>query len=445
QNAALTGGPGAGSTIYVNRSPASTVNNASHSPANLTSATDIRLFSGANGAWTTNSTNGADCMLMAVYIGAAMTDADRNALEAQIYNKFTAILLANSSVAAPKLGANGEAFNFTTWASETVAGVNGKSNLLFNDPVPGTSWVVGSSPNGIAGLRETTNGSTTNFPDFVGSNNFPWDKRTFTVYSVFTMSTAQMTASFLPGIFSVCQGTLGTSAGRLVSWSLNKDHGEMNANTADVSGANTDYSNLMIGVPNSATAGSPAYYGFSSFFGTGALPLVSVPAHDNIVAPSSHPPFYTDKKFLGYHQTTDGYTFPGSTNTANDLGNVTLMMVLKHTPHPNYDFSKSDNDPANIPWRNKATVEVKIAFVGAVDGFNKFLGSHSTYYQAASTAVANSVSGFGQVGDQIGGLGTFDGWQHASVFLGNQYTSDAQDQAMFWLLGSDPSKVSSLL
>ncbi|MBM7046319.1 hypothetical protein JTP94_14305, partial [Rhizobium lusitanum] len=42
QNAALTGGPGAGSTIYVNRSPASTVNNASHSPANLTSATDIR-------------------------------------------------------------------------------------------------------------------------------------------------------------------------------------------------------------------------------------------------------------------------------------------------------------------------------------------------------------------------------------------------------------------
>jgi hypothetical protein len=435
QAAALSGGPGVGTTLYVNRAKiangtnSGTSDNASHSPAALTSCTDIRLFANGQGAWSTNSVNGADMKITYAYIGLAMTDADRVSLEGQIYDKFAAVLLAAKG-AAPKLGANGEAFDFSSFASFGVTGTNGKANLLFASS--GSSLAVSAAPSGISGLKQT--GTATPANEFKGSNTFGWDQRTFTSWVIFTPNNFEG-ASLLPGLFGHGNSILGVNTNKSISWGFDKDHADLTGtvldNSTNPANPNSDYTNMMIGTGDPNT-GAPVYAPY--FYGGGFLQLNN-PAHDNS---GDHPPFYTKKKFLGHGESVDGQRFPVRNS-------VMVMKLMRHRPHPNYDFSKAYNDPANVLWRNKADVEVFAAIVGGLDGFKKVPGGYTDMRGRSSTAIGNNQQTFVQGGSEYGLLGTFDGWLHAAGMHGGKYMTDTEIQSLFLAVSGNPANVANLV
>lgn len=414
QSAALTGGPGNGSTLYFNRGPGTTVDIAAHSAAALTSATDIRLFSGG-GVWTTNSANGADCNITSAYVGLAMTNADRNSLEGQLYDKFAAILLA-ATAGVPKLSAASEAFDFGSYASDLVVGKKGNVNLQFVPNASGSTFALGAAGNNLPGLRETGIANLKN--DYRGSNNFGYDQTTFTAFVIFTANNF-LGSSLLPGIFGFGNGTLGAANTGAPSWVIGKDHSYLTCSLQDTSdfpvGNSATYSEMLLGDIN---CGQAAWVAFSPFGGGGFLG-VNVPAHDNN---SDHPQFRTARKFFDLNQTTTG-VFP----VANG---VTVMVLLKLKPHPNYNYAEAYNSANNVLWRNKATAVVKAAVIGGLDGFDSIPGSRIAQ-QFASHVKTNNQATFCHFGDEGGNLGTFDGWLHSAGFFGGKYTTDAEDKALF--------------
>lgn len=431
-DANMTGGPNTGTTFYINRHTGQTTDNALHTAAAWTTATDVRLFSisATGSSWTSNNANGADAKIMSAYVGAAMTDAQRNSLEGQIYDKCSKVLFATVSASLPTLGANGEAWDFSTYASNAVSGINGKTNLQFETAANGANWTASSSGNGIAGVRSTT---YTNFKnDWQADSTFGNDQLTFTMWAMFT-GVDIIGASKFADIIGMCTGTLGATTSRYVSALLSKDHSPFVAYTTDVSSDLTsEYTNVMLG-QNNADTGDRCWLPYSPFWGGGFLG-VNVPAHDNN---SDHPPFYTKKKFLGNSQTTDGAGV--SAFVAN---NQTYLLLMKHRPHPNYIASEAYNSANNVLWRNKATVEVKLAQIGCLDGFGKLHGGRAVYSGTASTAVAKTTSRFRAYGGE--NLAVFDGWTHACGFFGGKYTTDAEDQALFYKL-NNPNNISALV
>lgn len=431
QDAALTGGPGIGVTLYFNRNAGTTVNNALHFASAFTLPTDVRLFMG-NNAWTTNSANGAGAKLMYAYVGTAMTDAERNSLEGQVYDKCSKILFNAVQASLPKLGALGEAWDFSTFAANAVVGINGKTNLQFETAANGANWTASPSGNGIAGVRATNYLNFKN--DWQADNTFGNDQLTFTMWAIFTGADIIGVSKFAD-IIGMAYGTLGSTSARYVSALLSKDHSPFVAYTLDTTaapGLGSDYTNVMVGQNNPDT-GDRVWLPYSPFWGGGFLG-VNVPAHDNN---SDHPPFYTKKKFLGNSQTTQGAGV-----TAYVANGQTYMMVLKHRPHPNYNAGEAYNSANNVLWRNKATVEVKLAVIGGLDGFGRLRGGRTIFPGTASTAVAHTASRFRAYGGE--NLATFDGWTHAAGFFGGKYTTDAEDQALFYKL-NNPNNVLALI
>lgn len=417
QDTDLAGGSLQGGTLYYNRGPATTVNVAAQFPTGITGALDVRLFAQYIAGWNTNSSNGADAQLTLAYVGSPMTDKSRNALEGAIYDKFAAILLA-ATAGVPKLDAHSEAFSFNDYASDTVVGKKGNVNLNFVSNAGGSTFALGSGPNSIPGLRETGTANLKN--DYVGSTNFGFDQTTFTAFIIFTGNNFTG-AGLLPGLFCFANSTLGAANTGTPSWAIGKDHSYFTSSLQDTSGlpgdnASSVYSEMLLGDVN---CGQAAWFPYSQFCGGGFLG-VSVPAHDNN---SDHPQFRTARKFLDVNETGDVGPFP----VANS---VTVMMLVKIKPHPNYDYGQAYNSANNVLWRNKATAVVKAAIVGGLDGFDKVPGSRVA--QAAACHVnTNSAATFSHFGDEGGALGTFDGWLHAAAFYGGKYTTDAEDTALF--------------
>lgn len=409
-DAALSGGPGAGSTMYFDRDAAVTANNA-HTPLNIACPCDVRIFAALVGSWTTNSANGADDTVTLVYVGSPMIDSDRQSLEGQIWDKAAAVVA--QFIDLPAMTATSEAWNFATYASDTVNGVNGKTNLSFVPAASGSSFSLTTAPSGLVGVYEPV---TNNFKnDFQATNTFGADQTTFTMWAIVTIDDPASARIF--DFISMATGTFGVDdhVGSVV---LSKDHSPFCAWTNDsTSNATAVYTNMMIGDPN---AGQPAYWQYA--YGSAFMPII-VPAHDNIVAPSAHPPFYTQKKFLGDNQTGDGSQFP-------NVLDLPIMILIKQQPNPNYRFNEAFDSPNNVMWRNKATVTVKAAYVGSLDGFNNIPGGTSVYTAKASTAIAGAGSRFRHYGGE--GLNTFKGWTHAEGFYGGHYTTDAEDQALFY-------------
>lgn len=429
QTAALTGGPGAGSTLYFNRGPAATVENASHSPSAFTTATDIRLFALGGSTWGTNSANGASGKIAVAAVGAAMTNTERNSLEAQIYDKLSVINAVSLAASLPKLGATGEAWNFAAFASDRVSGVNAKTGLNYTTAANGATVALGTSPNGIAGLKETGKSNFKN--DYEADNTFGNDKTTWTMFAVIT-GVDIVGANNFADLLGMSTGTLGQTGGRGLSALLSKDHSPFCAYTLDATslGASpsSDYTNMMTG-QNDPNTGAPAYLAFSPFWGGGML-TVNVGAHDNN---SDHPNFYTKKKMVGNKENTDGQTF----NVANG---ITYVILAKHRPHPNYNLAEPFNSANNVLWRNKADVEVKMAVIGGLDGFKKIPGSYTDMRGRSSTAIANPAAKFRHYGGE--GIAVFDGFMHSAGFFA-KYTTDAEDQALFYKL-NNPANVADL-
>jgi hypothetical protein len=421
QAGALADGPGAGSTYWCNRGFGTTVDVAAHSPATFTTATDLREFAIWQTSWTTNSTNGADCNTTLNVIGRAMTNTQRNALEGALYDKFAAVL--GQPYALPNLGINGEAWPFSTYASNTVSGVKGNATLQFETAANGSTFAPTTAPNGIVGLGAT---GTANFHnDYQGPSGFALDQE-FTMYAVVTATDFEGSA-LLPDFMVRGIGTLGTNVSRYVSALVGKDHSELVSYTLDdTNGIFSDWTNMMEG---DALCGKAAWLPYSPFM-KGAFLGVNVPAHDNN---SDHPTFYTKKRFLGKLQTSD------KRNILTKNG-ITYMLMVKHKPHPLYRYSEPYNSPWNVLWRNKATVVVKAAFVGQLDGFARIPGGVTQMIGTAAHAVPNSNDRIRAYGGE--NLSTFAGVYHSTGWIA-KFTTDDEDQALFYKAALNASALAS--